>query len=265
MSQSTALRLCRGKTADPSHEDIVAAERSLNRIRQQLAERKAEMQRAQVSFASTATSSCSLTEFAQPVPKENWFSGVMSTFRGNGGTHRSSFCSVTPKRSRPDLEQEIAGLDALAYQMSRNLSRLKNRQDASKFARTLKGRVFSWAGRLFAVYCMLRVLGVSNVCLAFRANYDVHPYIIQSIVNLFVPRRSSNSDSTYSDFITLALAYLVSLVPSLHLSNENIAVLSRQISLFFVGVIILTSVRMVLHSVARVRIGLQSCRVMYPP
>lgn len=58
------------------------------------------------------------------------------------------------------LAQEITGLRALEYEMSRNVEVLKQRQADAKFNRTLAGQAFNWGGRLFAVYCIYRVLAV---------------------------------------------------------------------------------------------------------
>ena len=53
--------------------------------------------------------------------------------------------------------------------------------------------------------------------------------------------------------ITVWLAYLLSLIPVVHVGREGIAMIARQISLGLVGVIIMTSIRLVLRGVARVR------------
>ena len=59
------------------------------------------------------------------------------------------------------LSQEVSGLLALEYEMSRNLELLKQRQADAKFSKTLAGRLFNWGGRLFALYCIYRILNVS--------------------------------------------------------------------------------------------------------
>lgn len=55
---------------------------------------------------------------------------------------------------------EIQGLEALEYQMSRNLRGLTQQREEAKFSRTLTGRLFYWVGRLFAVYCVYRIVMV---------------------------------------------------------------------------------------------------------
>lgn len=63
----------------------------------------------------------------------------------------------------------------------------------------------------------------------------------------------TQTPSARPDYVTIALAYVVALLPSVHMEKEEIAVIGRQISLGLVGVIILSSIRMVLRGVARVR------------
>ena len=57
----------------------------------------------------------------------------------------------------------MSGLQALEYEMARNLDGLRQRQADAKFARTVAGRIFNWGGRLFAVYCVYRILSVSAI------------------------------------------------------------------------------------------------------
>lgn len=60
-----------------------------------------------------------------------------------------------------NITQEIIGLEALEYQMSRNVERLRHHYNELQFSKTLSGRVFSWGGRLFAIYCVYRIIVVS--------------------------------------------------------------------------------------------------------
>lgn len=57
----------------------------------------------------------------------------------------------------------------------------------------------------------------------------------------------------------MALAHLTALHPAIHLEPDDIAVVSRQISLGLVGIIILSSIRRVLIGVARVSLISLSC------
>lgn len=44
--------------------------------------------------------------------------------------------------------------------MSRRLEAMQQRSADAKFANTLAGKIFNWGGRVFAVYCMYRVVMV---------------------------------------------------------------------------------------------------------
>jgi len=44
--------------------------------------------------------------------------------------------------------------------MSRNLETLRERYQAAQFARTFKGKIFNIFGKLFAAYCISRIIGV---------------------------------------------------------------------------------------------------------
>ena len=57
---------------------------------------------------------------------------------------------------------------------------------------------------------------------------------------------------TNTDVLTIILAHALSLVPSVQLSADEVALVSRQISLALVGIIIFSSIRLVLRGVARV-------------
>ena len=81
------------------------------------------------------------------------------------------FRSLTmPCTESSALGQEIFGLEALEFQMARNLDVLKQRQADAKFSKTFAGRVFNWGGRIFAVYCIYRIFSVSTWPVASRAS-----------------------------------------------------------------------------------------------
>ncbi|KZP33174.1 G protein-coupled receptor 89 [Athelia psychrophila] len=150
---------------------------------------------------------------SKPQAESTWYSRVVPTF------------------TTSELSQELQGLEALENNMARNVEALQERRDNAKFAGTLKGRVFNWGGQLFAVYCVFRV--------------------ISSTLNVLIPSRSQGASRNYPDLITHLLAYLLSLVPAITMSLDDVAVISRQISLALVGVIILSSMRMLLRGVTR--------------
>ncbi|EPS96199.1 hypothetical protein FOMPIDRAFT_161929 [Fomitopsis schrenkii] len=199
----------RGKQSlHPSDEDVRIAEQGLQRVQSDLAARRQEVQKLQAAQQ-------------QASPETGWFSRVATSFRGD-----SQLASAT---------QELNGLEALEYEMSRNLDTLKETQADAKFSRTIGGRIFNWGGRLFAIYCIFRILN--------------------SLVNLVVPAPPSANPRQTSrsvDMLSIGLAKMLSLLSSVHIEEDGVAVISRQISLGLVGVIILSSIRLVLRGVARV-------------
>jgi hypothetical protein len=77
------------------------------------------------------------------------------------------------------------------------------------------------------------------------------------MINILTPAQNQGSASNYPDLITHLLVYLLSLVPSIDMSLEDVAVISRQISLALVGIIIISSMRVVLQGVTRVNVCLR--------
>ncbi|EMD35045.1 hypothetical protein CERSUDRAFT_85781 [Gelatoporia subvermispora B] len=190
----------------PSDEDISIAEQGLERVRQDLARQRYEVQKLQSS---------------QPGSNAGWLSNVVTSVRGD-----SRLTSAT---------QELRGLEALESQMSQNVEVLKQRQAEAKYAKTMSGKLLNWGGRLFAIYCVYR--------------------IIITAIDLVVPLRPraapGEANPTGADMISTWLAYSLSLVSSGDIDPEKLAAVSRQISLGLVGVIILSSIRLVLRGVAR--------------
>ncbi|SJL10882.1 uncharacterized protein ARMOST_14277 [Armillaria ostoyae] len=136
-----------------------------------------------------------------------------------------------PNRPRHRISQEIAGLQALEYQMALALDDKRERQRAHRLSRTLYGRAWNLGGKVFAVYCVIRILS--------------------SIINLAFPtlRRTSSSSLSEYNYPDL-VAYLFSLL--LPYPQERVVAVSRQVGLVFVGLIILSSIRLVLRSATRV-------------
>ncbi|KAI0651100.1 Abscisic acid G-protein coupled receptor-domain-containing protein [Trametes meyenii] len=198
----------RNHRSHPSDEEVRTAESGLQRVRDDLAQRRRDLR--------------DLEATKQPGSQGSWLSRALPGWPGSSES--------------TSMSQEITGLQALEYEMARNLDALKQQQADAKFFKTFAGRAFKWGGRLFAVYCIFR--------------------IIISLLNLILPRSAPNapgeSTTTNADVVSFVLAYLLSYLPFVHLQQDKIAVISRQISLGLVGVIILSSIRRVLRGVARV-------------
>ncbi|KAL1708910.1 Abscisic acid G-protein coupled receptor-domain-containing protein [Schizophyllum commune] len=191
------------KKSLPTEQDLRQAEHSLDRIRADLATLNGEITRT--SASSTDGS---------------WISRVATSFRGGDGR-----------------AQELKGLRALEAEMSRNYDDLTRRFHEHAYRRTFRGRVAAVVGRLFAVYCVVRV--------------------VSSAVHLLFPSNAGYNTTT-SDLLTDLLAYSLSIVSREEvIARDDVALISRQISLALVGVIILTSLRLVLRGVTRVSEPLQ--------
>ncbi len=148
------------------------------------------------------------------------------------------------------VEQEIRGLEALEYETARKLELLRESRDAAKFNSTWKGRTLNAVGYLFAIYCVVRVFNVS-----WRDAIYTFINICQSLANIVLPsRRLASSSTNYPDIISELLVYILSWVyTSRYIELEDVTPIARQLSLAFVGIMILTSIRLVLRGVTRVR------------
>ncbi|KAJ6492833.1 G protein-coupled receptor 89 [Mycena vitilis] len=146
----------------------------------------------------------------------SWISRVMPSFRGDENL------------------QELKGLEALEYQMARSVDDLRTRRATAKFAGTVRGRLANAGGRLFAAYCLVRYIA----CIA-------------NILRL-QPQPSSESTptSSYPDVVTHALAALLRTL-AFRVQLDQLARATRHVSLVLVGVIILSSIRLVLRGVTR--------------
>ncbi|KAH9851286.1 Abscisic acid G-protein coupled receptor-domain-containing protein, partial [Lenzites betulinus] len=198
----------RNNKAPPTDEEVRSAESGLQRVRDDLAQRQRDLRL--------------LESTKPPDTQSSWLSRSLPSWQGNS--------------EASSMAQEITGLQALEYEMSRNLEVLKQRQGDGKFSRTLAGKAFNWGGRLFAIYCIYRIFA--------------------SILNLLLPRTPPSTPgepaTTNADVVSFVLAYLFSFLPFTDIPQAKIAVISRQISLGLVGAIILSSIRRVLRGVARV-------------
>lgn len=183
----------------PTDQQISSTEYSLAAIRNDLQDRRATAARGRNSPAD-----------------KSWFSRVGSTLRPN-----------------TELEQEVRGLEALEYEMTRKLELLQESRDAAKFNSTWKGKILNLVGYLFAIYCVVRVFN--------------------SLANIVLPsRRLASSSTTYPDIISELLVYVLSWVyTSQHIKLEDVTPIAHQLSLVFVGIMILTSIRLVLRGVTR--------------
>lgn len=156
---------------------------------------------------------------------------------------------MTGESENSALAQELQGLGALEYQMSKNLEVLRQRRENARFATTLRGRVVVVIGHGFAIYCVFRIMSVSvNVSIE---KLQLADNASQCVVNLVGPVRPSDSTSTSSDMITQLLVNCVALFPSINLPKDKVASVARQVSLVLIGAIILSSLRHLMSGIKR--------------
>ncbi|KAG9020473.1 hypothetical protein FS842_007299, partial [Serendipita sp. 407] len=178
-----------------TEKDVNQAAASLARVRADLVERQREAQQTESSE-----------------PSSGWFPTNFFKQSASSAIH-----------------QEINGMMALESQMARNLESLQARRAELQFRETWKGRIFVAIGKVFAIYCVFR--------------------IISSIRNVIFGPSAESGGTSSPDIITYLLARFFALFPDIPLSQQDVASLSRQISLLLVGCIILGSVRTVLRQV----------------
>lgn len=199
----------------PTEQEITTAEHSLQSVRNDLRERR-ELKERRVN--------------ASPA-KSTWISRVVPNLRGDGGS------------------SEIRGLEMLENEMTRNLESLRSRRDEAKYAQTIYGRFVCVMGRVFAVYCVVRI-GSSIFNLLFPGRYVVSSLDVAGT-------GTTQSRTKTTDFVADVLARLLTLAfertgtMTVSQRAEIAASIARQLSLGLVGVIILTSVRRVLIGVTR--------------
>lgn len=153
----------------PSVDEVNAAEEALNRIRKDIQDRRdAKAQEASViQFPFGLSSKIIKAIFLQPSgTPSTWISRVTSTLSGNSGIYNQIIniltWSLSTKLGSAALRRELDGLIALEYQMDRNLEILREERTQANYNLTLKGQVFKWSGRSFALYCVFRTLSVHN-------------------------------------------------------------------------------------------------------
>ncbi len=75
-------------------------------------------------------------------------------------------CACTTFLILVPVSQDIAGIQALEYHMALSLDDKRERQRAHRLSRTLYGRAWNLGGKVFAVYCVIRILSVRTFFLS---------------------------------------------------------------------------------------------------
>lgn len=121
-----------------SENQIVAAERSLYRIRLDLQQRFKSLEQAQALAEREAEASKSQSMFAR------WTS------------------SQPAKSQVATLKLEATALQGLEQNMSRDVALLRKRKEMREMGRTLKGRLWLAMGTMLSIYCVWRIISVRS-------------------------------------------------------------------------------------------------------
>ena len=81
------------------------------------------------------------------------------------------------------VAQELHALQVLEHDMTINLEYLRELRSEAQYLRTFRGRIINFGQRIFAIYCMIRVVSVSSSFL-FILNIKLKFYFCTGIVNL---------------------------------------------------------------------------------
>lgn len=136
--------------------------------------------------------------------------------RSSPGRSASSRLRRTTRRTSKGLEAEILTLESLGRELFLEVNDLRDVQERSLRARTLRGRVFNFFGYVMSAFCMYKMV-MSTVNVVFRRNRDKDP-------------------------ITDAVEKLLYIWPSLA-EQLNIRFVSEVASLGFVGILVFTQTR----------------------
>ncbi|KAJ3829297.1 G protein-coupled receptor 89 [Lentinula raphanica] len=148
------------------------------------------------------------------------------------GAGASWYSRIVPNLRGNDDEAELRGLEMLHTLMELNVSDLKRRKQDEEFRQTVWGHLYAVVKLVIAVYWIARIAWTIIKVLIYQ--------------NLFAP--SSSTSTNYPDLISKLLADFAAFIQQ----HKKIKVIARQVSLLFVGLVILTSIRMVLRGVSRI-------------
>ncbi|KAL1411436.1 hypothetical protein Q8F55_002392 [Vanrija albida] len=206
------LEQARGAGRPPvTDADVLQAERSLYRIRHDIVAKREEIARVSSSDAS-ATS--------------------------GGGWMTRVFGSKADQEAN-SLRSELQGLQLMESDVMRSLSSLKARNKRQGFRHTLRGAAYNVLGYVFALYCAARLA----MCLV--------SIFVAPLATGRIPEAEGHTGSgnTNGDWISFAVALGLAHLPFGH--GVDVAACSRAISLLMTGLLILSSLAMVLRWLSR--------------
>ncbi|WOO81159.1 Golgi pH regulator [Vanrija pseudolonga] len=138
------------------------------------------------------------------------------------------------------LRSELQGLQLMESDVMRSLSSLKARNKRQGFRHTIRGAVYNILGYVFALYCAARLA----MCLI---SIFVAPLSTSRIPESGASHKGSGN--TNGDWISFAVALGLAHLPFGH--GVDVAAWSRAISLLMTGLLILSSLAMVLRWLSR--------------
>lgn len=153
------------------------------------------------------------------------------------------------------LQAEIAGLEAMDAQMTRDLQLMKKRKEITEMSKTWSGVMIQALGWIFSVYCVYRV-AVVRLAVQLRKGAKLTALglsILQSCINLlFVHRTISNDPSARpSDPADVLSTLLAKLAKSMGWEID-VHTWSKAIGFILIGTILLVNLRAGLTYVSRV-------------
>ncbi len=155
---------------------------------------------------------------------------------------------------------EIKGLEALASMLSQTLHTQRAKLAHSIHSHTLRGRLSSTIGRIFAGYCIFRtfIVRLGPFILPLRVSDAFTRQAAYNVSFLSRFRQPQAQQQTYPDIFTNVLVWLFvpsSPSPTSLLTPESISSLARHTSLLLIGFILLSSIGLVMRGVKRVCLG----------
>ncbi|KAF5347339.1 hypothetical protein D9756_009952 [Leucocoprinus leucothites] len=213
----------------PTEEEIRSTETSLQSVQNDLQKKQDELARRAQGSPSPADGSASTTA--------SWMKRMGDTLRGGD-----------------DLTLEIKGLQTLYSTLSLTLQSQRAKLASSKRAKTLQGRLASLIGRLFAGYCVFRTFTAGYNTLFFRSSprsqsQTTYPDIVTSILIWLLVPTSSSPELGEGDEAPLQVP--VKAIYGFELTPASISSLTRHISLLLIGLIVLSSIGLVMRGVNR--------------
>lgn len=155
---------------------------------------------------------------------------------------------------------QIRGLKTLHSTLSSTLQFQRIRLASSQRAKTLKGRFSSLIGRFFAGYCIFRIFTAGYSTMFFHPSRSremqsqTYPDIVTSVlIWLLIPSSTLSGPATGGDINVDGAeeARESKVIPGLKLTPESISSLARHVSLLLVGLIVLSSIGLVMRGVNR--------------